>query len=80
MARRLEMEEAGKRAPRCWYGTVGHWQLYEALYEQIRRGCPEISEKEMEELASGEPVNPKIQGHRRRRRRCGGGPGAYRGV
>jgi pyruvate,water dikinase len=58
--RRKDMEEAGKRNPRYWYGTVDHWQLYEELYKQILWGYPDIFEKEMEALESKEPLDPKV--------------------
>lgn len=33
--RRREMEEAKKRVPREWYGTITHWQLYEEPYKGL---------------------------------------------
>jgi len=35
MKRRGEMEEAKKRTPKEWYGTISHWQLYEEPYKGL---------------------------------------------
>ena len=45
---REEMEAAGKRQPRYWYGTVDEWQLHEEIYKQILWGYPDVFFKSLE--------------------------------
>ncbi len=57
---RAEMEAARDHVPRYWYGTVDHWQLYEEIYKQALWGYPEIFEREMREIESGEPLSDTV--------------------
>ena len=51
---RAAMEEAAKKPPRYWYGTVDHWHLYEEIYKQILWGYPDVFYKTQELEAAGD--------------------------
>jgi len=65
--RRAAMVMAGKKAPREWYGTIDHWQMYEEPYKSLW-GWPfkyetELAAKAQQQSATvikGIPASPGI--------------------
>lgn len=72
-ANKAEIEEAKKRAPREWYGTADHWQIYEEPYKTLW-GYPQKFEAEMAEAEGKEEISKTVL------KGIPGYPGIYEGT